>query len=767
MTDPDNGRTGSSRGPRPSRGGWQREHRTALLWLIATISALEAAVSPARPVGFRAADVFWCALLGAAIPLIASRARRWALIGAGGVAAVVGIGGDSVGQASALALILLMLLVAFSDRRDRLVAALMGAFAVQALLRGPAFEPVWLAALIGIVALAPLVWSGRRMARGRERRAGTRLAFGIVVLVGIFTIGASVAALDARADLQSGADGAIAGVDALRSGQTPAASNAFEASAADFTRASSSVTGPLSWGGRYLPIVGQHVAALREVASAGNDLATSAGVTASTADYRSLTAEGGRVDLVKVRALQGPVSASAQTISSALATVAAVRSPWLLRPVTSELDRFDARLADIGEQTELASAALAVAPDILGGNGPRRYFLAFSTPAESRDGGGFIGAYGLLAADTGQLDLLESGTLGLLNRDGPYRFDPPPDWDLRYGSNLVERFLGNLGASPDWPTGTNVAGQLFPQTPGGERVDGALYADPRAMAGLLRLTGPVAVAGLDVILDADNAEEFLLREQYVRFDGDNRQRRELLGDVARATFDALTSRPLPGIEDLTKVLGPLVEGGHLRLSVFDDTSEAFLDRIGLSGVWAPRPGADLLSVRSANTLSNKIDAYLYRDIDVATTVDPGRGTVQSSVKVRLRNDAPSSGLPDYVIGNNNGLPPGTNRTMVTVHSPHRLESVTLDGQPTPVQTQREFGQPVYSVVVDLPAGATRTLEYRLAGAAPQDGPYHLQILAQAMANPDQMSVRIGTETAPRTTPQFSGVLRVPVLVVGP
>ena len=182
--------------------------------------------------------------------------------------------------------------------------------------------------------------------------------------------------------------------------------------------------------------------------------------------------------------------------------------------------------------------------------------------------------------------------------------------------------------------------------------------DPAALAGLLELTGPVTLPGRDVVLDAANVEQFLYVDQYVLIGGANPERSELLGDVARATFDALTSQSLPGISDLTETLGPLVSAGHLRLSVTQPDAEVFLDRVGLSGRWTVAPGGDYLSVRSDDLLANKIDSFLHRDIDVSSRVDPGSGEVRSVVTVTLRNDAPAEGLPDYVIGNTLGVPTG-------------------------------------------------------------------------------------------------------------
>ncbi len=759
------GRGNGGRGRRPSSPMTHklRELTPTLIAVVAAVSAVEAALSPAQPVGLRAADAVWCALLGAGVVLAASRARRWALIWLGGLSAVVGISGDATAKVSAVVALLLVGIVVFSDRRDRLTAALIGAVAVQALLRGPDYGFVGLPTVVGAAAIAPAMWSGYRMARTRERKITRRFTYTVVGLVALASIGAAVAGLESRSGLEAGEDKATSGLDLVRAAETPAAAESFGLAALEFERASDRLEGPLTWAGRYVPVVGQHVDTLRTVASAGQDLGDSAAITASTADYRTLTAQDGQVDLAQVVALQKPVADSAATVTAALDAVDSVRSPWLVRPVDHELDRFRDKLADVAQQTELAAEALAVAPALLGADGTARYFVAMSTPAESRNGGGFIGAYGLLEATAGKLDLLEAGNLGALNPPGgftdPYAFDPPPDWEKRYGAYFVDVFLGNSGASPNWPTNRDVIGQLFPQTPDGTEVDGAIYADPAALAGLLRLTGPVEVEieGETLRIDHRNVEQFLLVDQYIQFDGDNPERKELLGDVADATFAALTSRPLPGIADLTDVLGPLVEDGHLRLSVFDDRPEAFFDRIGLSGRWSVPDGADVLSVRSANLFANKIDSFLFRDIDVATVIDPDTGELTSTVTVRLRNTAPGEGLPRYIIGNANGLPFGTNRQVVTLHTPHVLDAVTVDGLPRGVQAQTEFGGPVYSATVDVGPGATRTVVFELSGVVPA-WPYRLQIVPQPTANPDQMTVSVDGAPKMGPAPQFRGEL---------
>ena len=110
---------------------------TVWLLAIAGASAVAAAASPAAPVGLNAADALWCGALGLALPLAASRARRWPLIWMAGVASVAAVGGGTEAVLLVLGLLVLLGLMVFSERRSRIFAAAMAAVALQALLRGP------------------------------------------------------------------------------------------------------------------------------------------------------------------------------------------------------------------------------------------------------------------------------------------------------------------------------------------------------------------------------------------------------------------------------------------------------------------------------------------------------------------------------------------------------------------------------------------------------------------------------------------------------
>jgi hypothetical protein len=565
--------------------------------------------------------------------------------------------------------------------------------------------------------------------------------------------------LQARTPIDDATASATTGISLLSKGEAEAATRVFGQSETQFAQASNILDSVFTWPARVLPLFAPNLNAVQTAAASGTKLASTAAETARDADYRLLTLQNGTIDLARIASFEKPVETSLATINVALNDIDGATSPWLFAPVASQFATLKAKVTEARDQADLALAGIRVAPELFGGEAPKRWFLAFGSPGESRNAGGFVGAYATLVANDGRLSLEKTDPIGELYRSRPplYDFAPPRDWEERYSTYNVPVNLGNVSASPSWPVDASVMAQLYPQTPGGAPIDGAIYVDPAALAGLLSLTGAITVPGLDQRLDATNVEQYLLRDQYIEFASSNTQRKDILGDVASATFNALITRPLPSLSKITDVLGPIVAARHLQIASFAPTAESFLDRIGISGRWTTTAGSDYLSVRSANMLNNKIDAFLWRTIAVDSQLDDESNTVHSTVTVTLRNDAPANGLPPYLIGNDRGLVAGTNRNLVTLYSPLRFESVTIDGEPGGVQIQTEFNGPVFSLPVDIEPGATVTVVFELSGAI-SDGPYNMEVLPQATANPDSLVVQIREKSSLHDKWSFAGPL---------
>ena len=200
-------------------------------------------------------------------------------------------------------------------------------------------------------------------------------------------------------------------------------------------------------------------------------------------------------------------------------------------------------------------------------------------------------------------------------------------------------------------------------------------------------------------------------------------------------------------------------GGHLKFVSFDENAEDLLVRTGVAGAWKTNPGADWLSLRSVNVLPNKIDWFLRRSMTVDAVVDPTTGAIESTVTVTLRNLAPASGLPSYLISNNDGLPQGTNRDSLSLYTPHALDAITLNGTSVGAESKDGYGGRIYTLPVVLPPGGEATVVYRLKGQVVPGPVYRLDLLNQPLAHDDDVTVRIRGNRQPEECRALRGSTR--------
>ena len=123
--------------------------------------------------------------------------------------------------------------------------------------------------------------------------------------------------------------------------------------------------------------------------------------------------------------------------------------------------------------------------------------------------------------------------------------------------------------------------------------------------------------------------------------------------------------------------------------------------------------------------------------------DPETGQVGGTLRVTLENRAPASGLPDYVIGNVVGLPPGTNRSYVSIYSTLDLAGVVgRRASPHPCSRSVETGFKVYSAFVDIPPGGSVQLDLELEGVVEGRALSAGHMPVQPFATADEVAVSV-------------------------
>ena len=726
-----------------------RAHRwcpPGALAAVALASGAAAATAPAAPTGSPVVDAVLPAVVAAGLVVLGAHASAVA-IALGALVACAASLGSPLGWAAGAAFGISATTV-LTTRHAPLAGAVGAALLTQAALRLAPGPPALVTAGAAVLALVPLVLSGGRRLDARVRRLVRRLVRRAGLTAGAFSAVAGLlglaAALQALPSLGAGEREASLAMAAARRSDAAGAVEGLGVAARHLAVADAALS---SWWSRpalAVPVVAQQLRAASAMAATGSELATAASGILADGDLTGVGIVDGRLPVELVSALGEPSARAVRILDRAGDHLHAARSPWLAPPLATRFARLERWIADGRRQAETVELAARVAPGLLGRGGGRRFFLAVQNPAEMRATGGIVGNFGEVTAVDGRLELTRFGRAMDLNLGGAgaaRTLEAPVEYRERYRSFHPEQVWQNVNASPDFPTVARVIAGLYPQS-GGQPVDGVISVDPAGLAALLKVVGPIEVAGWPEPITEANAERILLHDQYVRYP--TIQRVDFLSDTATAIWSALTTGTLPGgIPHLVSALGPAVQGGHVLMWSASDDEQRLLDRLGVAGA-VPAPSADALGVVTQNAGGNKIDWFLQRHVDYRASVDEDTGAIDATVDIRLRNDAPSSGLPPLVIASSGRArtAPGENLLYLSVYTPWGLEGAEVDGRPAALEAHDELGRRVYSTYLAVPSGGTGHVRLRLSGRLPPATPYRLDVLRQVTIRPDVVTTSL-------------------------
>jgi hypothetical protein len=587
--------------------------------------------------------------------------------------------------------------------------------------------------------------AGFRAAGVRVLRAAMAVGAAGVLVGAVAVLTAGNLLVDARSDAEEGRD-------LLLAGELDAAAARFSRSADAFGRAHRRLDGPSTAALRIAPVVGGNLAAVGALAHAGEILAR-AGVAASAAgmdhDALSLLSPArGVIPVQAIRDLQPLAEQLHEEVVTAEQLVAELDTHGLVRPVVTArrqlLEQLDLLLPATGSAAALADAL----PAFLGLDGPRRYFVGAASPAELRGSGGLVGAYTIMEAREGALSFGKFQPILSLGDADPGDVEAvDPSLHERYGRFGGATHWRSITMTPDFPSAATAIERLYEHATG-EPVDGVIIVTPQAFASLMEVTGPVDVIGYGQ-LPPEDAVEALGNEAYAEITN-TVERKHLLGAAALEVFLRFVSGEADDPVRAARILGRIVAGGDLLLHAAAPEVQAAFEEAGIAGALLPAAGEDLLAVVGNNAAGNKVDFYMSRSLDYNVSVEAANEVVGVAT-VRLRNDAPTEGLPPHIIGPHwrTSLEPGGNVTLLSAYCAPQCElrHFSQDGQERSVVEEVELGLPVFWSRVELPSGAETELRFGWSNPAgwtgdARRGRYRLRIAEQATIHATRVRVSV-------------------------
>jgi hypothetical protein len=644
---------------------------------------------------------------------------------------------------------------------SRLAGMVIGALAVRAAVGSPTAMTV----VVGVLLVAAVGYVLVLEAPGRGR-----VLIGLVVVGGAGAI-AALPAVGAMLDVSRPIHRAVTtsrglvNADAAQLTDTSARLTELQKT---FGESAGRLDEPLVQIGRMVPFLSANLRAANASTHVAADLAGSARQLIDNVNVNAAAMRNATVERSSLSSLTTGLRRVQADVRSASHRLGGSGDDELLVPELRD------GVADLRTQVRSVSHRVAttvdgarVADRLLGYDRPRKYFIAVQNNAESRATGGYIANYGILVADKGHVTLPEFRRTSEFDAKGaPHReLHAPKDYKKRYSRFDVSREWTNVNMSPDLPTVARVMADQYKQF-SGTTVDGVIAVDPIALAHLLRLTGPVRVAGWPTPISADNVVKITLHDEYIAFDNQIDNRIDFLGRVAKTVFDRLTNGGLTDLVKAGRVVHDATASRHLQFWAADRRAQDFFTATHTAGAVGALRG-DALMVTTQNAAGNKLDYYLHRTIayEAAVARDGAKRRVEAMVTVTLRNDAPAKGEPKYVIGPYDGrFVAGQNRLFLTVYSPLAATGATIDGQPLEVGGAPELGRFAHSAVVDVAPGTTRTLVFHLVGFVKGGDAYRFDLVRQPLVFDDSVSLHLSGFAGPdvRRSGVFSHDLRLTI-----
>ncbi|MEX0877350.1 MAG: DUF4012 domain-containing protein [Candidatus Spechtbacterales bacterium] len=362
--------------------------------------------------------------------------------------------------------------------------------------------------------------------------------------------------------------------------------------------------------------------------------------------------------------------------------VSHVRPQDIPNEFEKDIRQLQSKAGEIEALFEETLSSLDILLAFLGHESQKNYLLTFQNNSELRATGGFIGTYGILSVNKGNIKELFID--GIYNPDGQLKvnefFVVPPD-PLQY----VTPYWGTRDANWffDFPTSAEKIIWFYQKTggpPPGETsfsadfdVHGVIALNTNILTKLLKLSGPIEMEAYGTTLTSENWLELVQKEVEQDYDKELNRPKQILADMTPILMERLGAHDKK--IDLINIFIESLERKDILVYSRDERVNNFLAEQNWDGAILSSSNGennvieDYLAVVMSNIGGWKTDIYTDTEVDTVTKISESGDIIRTVLISRKHN----GGSAPYMWYNK------PNHGYVRVYAPEGSEFISAEG----------------------------------------------------------------------------------------
>jgi len=381
----------------------------------------------------------------------------------------------------------------------------------------------------------------------------------------------------------------------------------------------------------------------------------------------------------------------------------------ILWPLENKIMDLKEKIVKVREILVKAMPMSEILPPLVGYPGKANYLVILQNSDELRPTGGFIGTYGIMELEYGEI--LRFDTHDIYHLDMPIKdklnIEPPQPLKKYLGIN--KWYMRDANWSPDWPTSAKKIewfyknkNKLLANPDKADNFTGIIAITPKLILDLIKLTGPIVIDGEEY--NGNNFVDLLqyrVEKGYIQLGVPSWHRKEIIGEIAKKLKIKLFDLPSSRWHEVIEVINDNMVKKNILFYIKNPELENSIKELGHGGNLKDTAG-DYLMVVDANLASLKTDAVMSRSINYKVSQS------YNSLIAKLRINYSHNGDFDWKTTRY--------RTYTRVYAPLGSQLIKAEGLTEgEVIIQNELGKTSFSAFLLVEPGQINSLyfEYKL------------------------------------------------------